>query len=73
MAKNTASIHEAKTHLSKILVKVLNGEEFIITKSGQPLAKIVPIKYSFGSFRHINLDLNAAAGNQCHDTNNDKL
>jgi len=38
---------EAKTHFSKILEKVENGDDFIITKRGKPVAKIIPfIKYS---------------------------
>jgi prevent-host-death family protein len=37
-------IHEAKTHLSKLIPAVLAGEEVIITKSGQPLVKLVPVR-----------------------------
>ncbi len=36
-------IHEAKTKLSKLIPAVLGGEEVIITKSGQPLVKLVPV------------------------------
>jgi prevent-host-death family protein len=36
------NIHEAKTHLSKLLRRVVAGEEIIISKAGRPLAKIVP-------------------------------
>ena len=36
--------HEAKTQLSKLLVRVRNGEEIIIAKSGKPIAKLVPVK-----------------------------
>ena len=39
------NIHEAKTHLSRLLDKVLTGEEVIIAKHGKPIAKITPIKY----------------------------
>ncbi len=39
-----ASVHEAKTHLSKFLEKVLLGDEVIITKSGRPVARLVPIE-----------------------------
>ena len=39
-----ASVHEAKTHLSRFLEKVLMGEEVIITKSGRPVARLVPIE-----------------------------
>lgn len=37
------NIHEAKTHLSKLLNRVMAGEEIIIAKSGVPIARIVPI------------------------------
>ncbi len=35
------NIHEAKTHLSKLLVRVSAGEEIIISKAGRPLARLV--------------------------------
>jgi len=38
------NIHEAKTHLSRLLEKVTAGEEVIIAKAGKPVAKLVPIK-----------------------------
>jgi prevent-host-death family protein len=37
-------IHEAKTKLSKLIPVVLSGEEVIITKSGYPLVKLVPVQ-----------------------------
>ncbi len=37
------NIHEAKTNLSKLITRVINGEEIIIAKSGDPVAKLVPI------------------------------
>ena len=42
----TANIHEAKTHLSRLLQKVLLGEEIIISKAGKPIAKIIPYEES---------------------------
>ncbi|MBW3565880.1 MAG: type II toxin-antitoxin system Phd/YefM family antitoxin [Acidobacteria bacterium] len=36
------NIHEAKTHLSRLLAKVGEGEEVIIARAGEPVAKIVP-------------------------------
>jgi prevent-host-death family protein len=36
------NVHETKTHLSRLLVRVAGGEEIIIGKSGKPIAKIVP-------------------------------
>ena len=38
------SVHEAKTHLSRILRQVAAGEEIVIAKSGRPVARIVPIR-----------------------------
>lgn len=37
------NIHEAKTHLSKLLVRVKEGEEIIIAKAGKPVARLVPV------------------------------
>jgi prevent-host-death family protein len=34
--------HEAKTHLSKLLERVENGEEIVIGRAGKPVAKLVP-------------------------------
>lgn len=36
------NIHEAKTHLSRILEKVAKGEEVVLAKAGRPVARIVP-------------------------------
>ncbi len=36
------NIHEAKTHLSKLLERVMNGEEVVIAKSGKPIARLSP-------------------------------
>jgi prevent-host-death family protein len=38
------NIHEAKTQLSRILEKVENGEEVVISRAGKPIAKVVPLK-----------------------------
>jgi prevent-host-death family protein len=35
------NIHEAKTQLSKLIVKVASGEEIIIAKSGNPVARLI--------------------------------
>ena len=37
------NIHEAKTQLSKLLQRVVLGEEIIIAKGHRPLVKIVPL------------------------------
>jgi len=36
------NVHEAKTHLSKLLSRVSAGEEFVISKSGKPIARLIP-------------------------------
>ena len=36
------NVHEAKTHLSKLLERVALGEEVIIAKAGAPVAKLIP-------------------------------
>jgi prevent-host-death family protein len=36
-------VHEAKTHLSRLLRRVAEGEEIIITVGGRPAARLVPI------------------------------
>jgi prevent-host-death family protein len=40
----TVNIHEAKTHLSKLIERVRLGEEIIIAKAGTPVARLVPEK-----------------------------
>jgi prevent-host-death family protein len=37
----TVNIHEAKTQLSKLIERVLAGEEIVIAKAGKPVAKLV--------------------------------
>lgn len=37
------NVHEAKTHFSKLLARVKEGEEVIIAKAGVPVARIVPV------------------------------
>jgi len=36
------NIHEAKTQLSRLLLKVASGEEIIIARDGTPVARLVP-------------------------------
>lgn len=36
-------MHEAKTHLSRLVARVAQGEEIVIAKSGRPVAKLVGI------------------------------
>ena len=44
-AKNSESVnmHEAKTHLSKLVERVEGGEEIVISRAGKPAAKLVPL------------------------------
>jgi prevent-host-death family protein len=37
------NIHDAKTHFSRLIERVLLGEEVVIAKAGRPVAKLVPI------------------------------
>jgi prevent-host-death family protein len=39
----TVNIHEAKTHLSRLVDQAAAGEPFIIAKAGKPLVKVVPL------------------------------
>ena len=36
------SVHEAKTHLSRLLRRVALGEEIVISRGGEPIARLVP-------------------------------
>jgi prevent-host-death family protein len=38
------NVHEAKTHLSRLLQRVTGGEEIVITRAGKPVAKLVPVE-----------------------------
>ena len=42
------NIHEAKTHFSKLVTRVLQGEEVTIAKGGRPVARLVPISLPRG-------------------------
>ena len=44
----TVNIHEAKTHLSRLLERVLNGEQIIIAKAGKPIAILTPYTQNIG-------------------------
>lgn len=39
---SSVNIHEAKTHFSKLLARVMQGEEIVIAKAGQPVARLIP-------------------------------
>ncbi|MCF6247382.1 MAG: type II toxin-antitoxin system prevent-host-death family antitoxin [Desulfobacula sp.] len=39
----TYNIHEAKTHLSRLIEKAFKGEPFVIAKAGKPMVKVIPL------------------------------
>ena len=39
----TVNIHEAKTHLSRLVEQAANGEPFVIAKAGKPMVKVTPL------------------------------
>ncbi len=39
----TVNIHQAKTHLSRLLEQVQAGRQFLIAKSGRPVARLMPL------------------------------
>ena len=39
----TVNIHEAKTHLSRLIEAAMRGESFIIAKAGRPMVRVSPI------------------------------
>ena len=41
---DVVNVHEAKTHLSKLLERVAQGEEITLGKAGKPVARLVPIE-----------------------------
>lgn len=40
----TVNVHEAKTHLSRLLGRVEAGEDVVIARNGTPIARLVPVK-----------------------------
>ena len=42
----TVNIHEAKTHLSRLVERVEAGEEVVIARAGRPVARLVPLRLS---------------------------
>ncbi len=47
LAATTVNIHEAKTHLSRLLEKVAAGEDIIIAKGGRPIARLTALPHAF--------------------------
>ena len=56
------NVHDAKTHLSKLLDRVLEGDQVLITRNGLPVAELVPARkrpFPLGAGRNdpnINID-----------------
>jgi len=44
MAEPTVNIHEAKTHLSRLIERVEAGEEVVIARAGRPVARLIPFR-----------------------------
>jgi prevent-host-death family protein len=42
MSKRMVNIHQAKTHLSRLVEEASKGEEVIIAKAGKPIARLLP-------------------------------
>jgi prevent-host-death family protein len=42
----TVNIHEAKTHLSRLVEEAAEGSEIVIAKAGKPVARLVSVKKS---------------------------
>lgn len=39
----TINMHEAKTHLSSLIEKAMQGESFIISKAGKPMVRVTRV------------------------------
>ena len=50
------NIHEAKTHLSRLLQRVANGEEVTIARAGVPVARLVPVAPEKKKIRLLGMD-----------------
>lgn len=42
--KRQVNVHEAKTHFSRLLARVMAGEEILIAKAGRPVARLLPLR-----------------------------
>ena len=42
--EDVVNIHEAKTHLSRLVERVEAGEELVIARAGRPVARLVPYR-----------------------------
>ena len=53
--QKTINVHEAKTHLSRLLARVERGEELVIARAGRPVARLLPVAPRSGE-RALGLD-----------------
>ena len=44
MSRKIVNMHEAKTHLSRLIDDVQGGEEIVIARAGKPVARLAPLK-----------------------------
>ncbi len=44
MKRTVVNVHEAKTHLSRLLDRVEHGEEIVIARAGRPIARLYPVE-----------------------------
>jgi prevent-host-death family protein len=44
MSDAMVNIHEAKTHLSRLVERIEAGEEIVIARAGRPVARLVPYR-----------------------------
>lgn len=56
MMTEVINVHEAKTHLSRLLDRVRAGENIVLGKSGEPYARLIPYRVveprrAFGALR----------------------
>ena len=40
----TVNIHEAKTHLSRLVEQAAKGRDFVIAKAGKPMVRVIPLE-----------------------------
>jgi prevent-host-death family protein len=51
----SANIHEAKTHLSRLIEKAIAGEEVVISKAGKPMVRLVPYQQAVAEPRPLGI------------------
>jgi prevent-host-death family protein len=44
VSEPTVNIHQAKTHLSRLIERVETGQEIVIARAGRPVARLVPYR-----------------------------